>query len=76
MRPSDTNADVQAAQDASWRRMSPAQRLDLALEMSNDLRALTRARLRREHPEWTDRELQIELFRLAFLPGPLPSWVR
>ena len=45
MGPTDTSRDIQAAQDAAWRRMSPTQRLDLALAMSNDLRALTRAHI-------------------------------
>jgi hypothetical protein len=56
--------------------MSAEQRLQVAFELNDLLREFRKAGIRRDHPEWSDREVMIELFRLAFLPAPLPSWVR
>jgi hypothetical protein len=50
-----------------------AQRLELAFEMSQMARALARARLREEHAEWGESDLDRELLRLAFLPDDLPA---
>ena len=41
--------------------------------MSVTARAFALARLRREHPAWSDRELMLELARIAFLPADLPN---
>jgi hypothetical protein len=54
------------------RSMSGEQRLLLAYEMSMFGRELNRARLRDEHPEWTEAQIARELLRLAFFPQPLP----
>lgn len=56
--------------------MSGEQRLLLAFEMSLFARALSRERLRQEHPEWTQAGIERELLRLAFLPAPLPPGLR
>jgi Rv0078B-related antitoxin len=58
------------------RSMTPEQRLLAALDISDFCRELRRAGIRRAHPDWSDRQVMIELFRLAFLPEPLPAWVR
>jgi len=58
------------------RSMTPEQRLRIAFEISDMSRAFRKAGIRRDHPEWSERQVMIELFRLAFLPEPLPSWVR
>lgn len=52
--------------------MSDEQRFMNALELSLFTRGLARARIRQEHPDWTEAEVQRELLRLAFLPAPLP----
>ncbi|MBZ5524940.1 MAG: hypothetical protein LAP21_22135 [Acidobacteriia bacterium] len=59
-----------------WRSMTGEQRVQIALDMSEFARALAKTRIRREHPEWTEKQVMFELFRLAFLPQPLPAWVR
>jgi hypothetical protein len=56
--------------------MTEGQRLLLALDMSLFARALARARIRQEHPEWTEGEVARELLRLAFFPQPLPEKMR
>ncbi len=58
------------------RAMSGEQRLELAFEMSEFARDLCRARIRHEHPEWGDREITLELLRLALLPAELPAQLR
>jgi hypothetical protein len=56
--------------------MTGEQRVVLALEMSLFARELARAGIRQEHPQWTETQIQRELWRLAFLPGPLPAKLR
>jgi hypothetical protein len=72
----DTSADAQAVQVQIHRAMTEEQRLLLALEMSLFARALARARIRQEHPDWTEGQVARELLRMAFLPHPLPEKLR
>ena len=69
----DTNSAAQAVQLELYRSMTGEQRLLLAYEMSMSARALNRARLRHEHPQWTEADVARELLRLAFFPKPLPA---
>lgn len=73
---SDTSPEVEAMQLEIRRKMTGAQRLRLALEMSQFARELRKAGIRQDHPDWTERQVMIELFRLAFFPEPLPAWVQ
>jgi len=73
---SDTSPEVEAMQLEIRRKMTGAQRLRLALEMSQFARELKKAGIRQDHPDWTERQVMIELFRLAFFPEPLPAWVQ
>ena len=73
---SDTSPEIEAMQIKIRRGMSPEQRLRTALDLSDYCRTIRKAGIRRDHPDWTERQVMIELFRLAFLPQPLPSWVR
>jgi hypothetical protein len=68
----DTSPAAQAVQLDIQRSMSGEQRPLLAYEMSMFGRELNRARLRDEHPEWTEAQIARELLRLAFFPRPLP----
>jgi hypothetical protein len=74
--PLDTTPEIAAMQIAIRRAMTPEQRLQIALDISHCCRELRKAGIRRNHPDWSDRQVMIELFRLAFLPEPLPAWVR
>jgi hypothetical protein len=71
----DTSAEAQAVQLQIQRAMTEEQRLLLALEMSLFSRALAKARIQQEHPDWTESDVARELLRLAFLPEPLPAWL-
>ncbi len=54
------------------RRMTGAERLHLAFEMSDLARGLCRARIRQQHPEWSEEQVTRELVRSAFSPHPSP----
>jgi hypothetical protein len=73
---SDTSPEAAAMQLKIWRSMTGEQRVQIAMDMSEFARELTRARLRQEHPEWNEKQVMLEVIRLAFLPQPLPPWVR
>ena len=68
----DTSPSAASIQARILRRLSGSQRLAIAWDMSQVVRALALTRLRKEHPDWSEIELKRELLRYAFLPGPLP----
>lgn len=49
-------SESQARQDAIYRAMTPAQRLEQALRMNRQMRSLMDAGLRARHPEWTEEQ--------------------
>ncbi len=69
-----TGETAEAVQREALRRMTGAQRLALAMDMSDFARDLAVARLRKEHPEWSHERIRLELLRYAFLPDPLPPF--
>ena len=54
------------------RRLSGAERLRLAFEMSDLARQLCRARIRQQRPDWTDEQVTREIVRSSFSPAPSP----
>lgn len=72
----DTSPEAAAIQSDIHRRLTGAQRLALAFEMSEMVRELCLTRLRRQHPDWSDRDLKRELLRYAFFPGVPPAPLR
>jgi hypothetical protein len=54
------------------RRLTGAERLRLEFEMSDLARELCRARLRQQHPDWTDEQVTREIVRSSFSPAPSP----
>jgi hypothetical protein len=73
---SDTSPEAAAIQATIHRRMTGEQRLALAVEMSEFARELATARLRQEHPDWSEWEIRRELLRYAFAGQPLPPILR
>jgi hypothetical protein len=69
----DTSPAAAEAQASVLRRLLPGRRLELAVDMSLMSRALLGARLRIEHPAWSEKELTRELLRLTLASGVLPS---
>jgi hypothetical protein len=76
MTPLDTSPEIEEMQIKMRRAMTPAQCLETAIEISLFSRELCKAGIQREHPEWTERQIMIELFRLACFPNPLPDSLR
>jgi hypothetical protein len=72
---SDTIPAAQTVQVEILRAMSGEQRLLRALEMSMFARELAGEGIRRDHPEWPEALVAIELLRLAFFPEPMLSWI-
>ena len=74
--PLDTTPKIEAMQIRIFRSMTIEQHLEAALEISLLARAFMRAGVRRDHPDWSDKEVEHEVHRVAFFPQPLPDWVR
>lgn len=80
-RSADTTTQAHEAQLQAWRRMGAARRLELALQMSEDVREISRAGFRARHPEYTESQvLQAERFlwlgrELASLAWPAVPYV-
>jgi hypothetical protein len=74
----DTSPEAAAIQASIHRKLTGAQRLQLAVDMSQLAREFALSRLRHEHPDWTDAQLRRELLRYAFLSSgtPLPPPLR
>ena len=72
----DTTLEASEIQLRAQQGMTGEERILLALDMSLFSRELARERVRSDHPEWNEAEVNRELLRLAFLPDPLPSRLR
>ena len=46
-----------------YRRMTPTERIALVLEGNDTMRTMLNARLRGDHPDWTDRQIADEIAR-------------
>jgi len=64
MRPRDTAADALRVQLEVYRAMSPRARVEVALSMSEEARAITAAGIRARHPEYDERHVAAALRRL------------
>jgi len=62
----DTKPSAAELQDDIHRRFSPAERLRMAIEMSEFARSLSRAGLRDRHPELSESELDAEMLNLMY----------
>jgi hypothetical protein len=62
----DTSPEAAALQIEIHRRMTPAQRLRAAIEMSEFARNLTRAGLRARYPGHTEGEIEAELLKRLY----------
>lgn len=62
----DTSVSAARLQDEIHRRFSPAERLQMAFEMSEFARSLSRAGLRKRCPELSESELDDEMLMLLY----------
>jgi hypothetical protein len=64
---SDTDPKTQALWIELIRQMTPGQRMQRALEITEIVRSLFRANLRRENPDMTEAELTQRMIQLHYL---------
>ena len=62
----DTSPDARRIQQAVWRRMSPSERVDLAVAMSEDVREIASAGIRLRHPDWSDDRVRRALLERLY----------
>jgi hypothetical protein len=60
----DTESDAEAVQLDIYRRMTPARRVAIGIQMSLDARATVLAGIRARHPDYDDATARWALFRL------------
>ena len=66
MRSRDTSAAAHEAQLRVYRRMTPEQRSELAMKLSEDVRELARGGIRARHPEYGARDVELALLRILY----------
>jgi len=64
----DTSMAALERQRETFRRMTPGERLAVAAEMSDEIRAVTEAGIRGRHPDYSDDQVRAEL--VGILLGP------
>jgi hypothetical protein len=64
MLPRDTTPDAHEAQLRWLRRLTPSARVELAVAMSEDTRAVARAGIAARHPDYSSTEVAFALSRL------------
>ena len=62
--------DTELARD-----LSGEQRMLIAIQMSELVRALAKEGIRHAHPTWSERRVFREFMKIAFSPEPLPAWL-
>ena len=65
----DTSTSALERQRDAFRRMTPEQRVALAVEMSDEIRAVTEAGIRHRHPALTDDEVRSALAEIVLGRG-------
>lgn len=63
--PADTTEEAARVQFAVYRRMAPEKRLELAFQMTADLRRRLAEGVRQRHPEYGARQVQRAVIRLT-----------
>jgi len=64
-RPLDTSPEVERIQNEIFRKMTPARRLQLAIELTETSRKLLATGVRRRHPEYDDERVRLAVIRLT-----------
>ena len=66
MRASDTSQDAHEFQVRLYRAMTPEQRSELAMRMSDDVRRVTAEGIRQRHPDYSERDVRRALVALLY----------
>ena len=70
MRPLDTSSEAERVQIEVFRRMTPEQRLNTSIQLSQTSRKLLAAGIRKRHPDYTEQQIKFAVLRLL-LPSEL-----
>jgi hypothetical protein len=62
----DTSAEAAAIQEEAYRRIGAVGRFNIAAELTNVVRELARAGIRRRHPDFTPEQVSNELARFTY----------
>jgi hypothetical protein len=62
--PADTTIEAARKQFEILRRLGPDARLEMAFEMSDNLRSIVESGVRFRHPDYDEQEIQKEVLRL------------
>ena len=66
MRAIDTTPQAQAVQLRLYREATPSRRAQIAVDLSEAVRATTLAGIRRRHPEYSEQEVARSFLRLVY----------
>jgi len=61
----DTSKEAMRVQMAVLRKLGPERRLQMALELSETVRAVSEAGIRHRHPEYDERQVRRALIRMV-----------
>jgi hypothetical protein len=61
----DTSEEAARVQLAVFRRMRPEERLELAFQMTNELRGRLAEGVRQRHPEYSEDQVRLAVIRLT-----------
>ena len=61
--PLDTSPEVEHIQNEIFRKMTPARRLQLAIELTQTSRKLLAAGVRHRHPDYSDEQVRLAVIR-------------
>jgi hypothetical protein len=64
-RPLDTSPEIERLQIEIFRKMVPAKRLQLAIELTQTSRKLLAVGVRHRHPEYNDEQIRLAVIRLT-----------
>jgi hypothetical protein len=64
-RPLDTSPEAERVQIEIYRKMSPARRLQLAVELTRGMRSRLEAGVRFRHPDYDDWQVKMAVIRLT-----------
>ncbi|HEU4406635.1 MAG TPA: hypothetical protein VFS43_15315 [Polyangiaceae bacterium] len=82
MRSPDTHPGAHEAQLLAYRRMSPAQKAEIAVRLSVAVRELAAEGIRQRHPEYDERDVRkalvallygVDVARRLWPSGPVPA---
>lgn len=66
VQPRDTTDEAREVQIAAYRAMTPSQRVEIACQLSDDMREISRDGIRWRHPALDERGVQHEFLRVLY----------